>query len=371
VRPIHRLCVVLLSVVLLPTITVAQRPESAAQATIVGAVPDFAAGLLTISGQNFRSASPLVLLNAAPLAVVSATPTRIIASLPSALASSPGSYQLIVSSGPSPTDTTTFSVTIGTTGPAGPKGDTGLIGPPGIQGLPGPVGPQGQAGAMGPSGPSGPTGPTGLTGPAGPTGSRGDPGPVGPPGPAGAAGPTGPKGDTGAEGPQGLPGAQGNEGPAGPAGPQGPQGIAGPPGPGGSAPAVSTGSTSIALPAGWLTFTTVRTLNLPAGSYFVTATANVLASSFDTPTGTVYPVVGCNIRLQDSPGLFAVAMASSGGLASTSTAQSADRLFGWRSTLALQSIIRSTTAPLVVVLECTANADTQMEGANIIAIAVQ
>ena len=51
----------------------------------------------------------------------------------------PGDYLLVVSRGPSTTDTDRFDLTIGAVGPQGPKGDTGDKGEKGDKGDPGQI----------------------------------------------------------------------------------------------------------------------------------------------------------------------------------------------------------------------------------------
>jgi len=197
-------------------------------------------------------------------------------------------------------------------GPQGARGPTGPAGPRGPQGAPGPRGPQGLPGATGSTGPTGPVGPKGATGPAGPQGPAGVTGAMGPTGPTGATGPTGlgwlvgaglptmnaedgslyldsltggvyvagsghwlavgsllgPTGPTGATGPTGPTGATGPTGPTGATGAQGPTGPSA-----GFDTAVATG---VALSSSW---TTVATLNLPAGSFIANADVTVLNSA--------------------------------------------------------------------------------------------
>ncbi len=99
---------------------------------------------------------------------------------------------------------------------------------------------------------------------------------------ASAAGPRGPQGP---RGPRGLKGAKG---PAGAAGPAGPAGAAGSPGPAGP---VGPSDGFVQLAKGPLSFvagggtTTPVTLSVPAGSYVLTATADVEAAQ--TTGGTV------------------------------------------------------------------------------------
>ena len=105
----------------------------------------------------------------------------------------------------------TFTVSVGYYGPAGPFGSgTGITGPTGYQGT---------TGAQGPTGPAGPTGSTGPTGVTGPQGAGSTPGPTGPAvvgtGNTGATGPAGLTGPTGRAGNTGNTGGQGPTGPTG------------------------------------------------------------------------------------------------------------------------------------------------------------
>jgi hypothetical protein len=152
----------------------------------------------------------------------------------------------------------------------------------GAQGPPGPAGPAGAAGANGATGAQGPQGPAGA---AGATGAVGPQGPAGPQGSPGATGPTGAIGPQGAQGPAG---AQGAQGPVGPAGPQGPAGTAA------QAyfthpiacndltlePWLCTGSSAaitIAQDAGGAF--KIASLQIPAGTYLVSATVSFASST--------------------------------------------------------------------------------------------
>ncbi len=178
-----------------PATTVSAAPAGAPppQLTISKVVPnglDTLNPTLAIEGANF-GAAPKVYMGVSggswvQLTVLSASHNFISAQLTGAT-SSPGTYMLMVSRGPSATDV--FSVTV-TLGAAGPQG---------IPGPSGPAGPSGPLGATGPAGPTGPSGPTGATGPAGATGATGI-------GLTGATGPSGPTGPTGPMGPSGPPG---------------------------------------------------------------------------------------------------------------------------------------------------------------------
>lgn len=107
------------------------------------------------------------------------------------------------------------AVSVGATGPIGPRGH------------PGP------ATTIGSTGPTGPIGPTGLQGIMGERGYQGEPGYKGE------------QGDTGPRGLQGHKGDIGGQGYTGCIGPTGPQGIQGPPG-----PATTIGATGPVVPAG-------------------------------------------------------------------------------------------------------------------------
>src|SRR5438093_8191725 len=179
-----------------PTVSAAPAGTPPPQLTISKVVPnglDTLNPTLAIEGANF-GAAPKVYMGVSggswvQLTVLSASHNFISAQLTGAT-SSPGTYMLMVSRGPSATDV--FSVTV-TLGAAGPQG---------IPGPSGPAGPSGPLGATGPAGPTGPSGPTGATGPAGATGATG----IGLTGATGPSGPTGPTGPTGLMGPSGPPG---------------------------------------------------------------------------------------------------------------------------------------------------------------------
>jgi Collagen triple helix repeat (20 copies) len=198
----------------------------------------------------------------------------------------------------------------GPAGPAGPAGAAGSIGPSGPDGSQGPAGAIGESGAQGPAGPQGPTGAMGGQGPQGAIGAAGTPGPAGtdgatgpqgPQGIAGAAGPVGPAGPEGAQGPagpqgiQGSVGASGPQGPQGPVGPKGPTGNKGPTGDPGaniyigggffSTTAADSGSTLL-TPAkasftGWTRSEEVARLDLPAGTYLISAKVTGLGTAIE------------------------------------------------------------------------------------------
>src|SRR6266704_3465758 len=134
-----------------PTVFAAPAGTPPPQLTISKVVPnglDTLNPTLAIEGANF-GAAPKVYMGVSggslvQLTVLSASQNFISAQLTGAT-SSPGTYLLVVSRGPSATDVFSVTVTLGAVGVAG------------AQGLPGS------------SGPAGPTGPQGATAPAGPT----------------------------------------------------------------------------------------------------------------------------------------------------------------------------------------------------------
>jgi len=104
---------------------------------------------------------------------------------------------------------------------------------------------------------------------------------VGPQGPQGPIGATGAQGPTGATGAQGATGAMGAQGPAGPAGPAGATGAPGPAGP--SDAYVGVGGVS--GPLNNNAPTVVISVNVPPGSYSITAVLPVLNNDADDQTG--------------------------------------------------------------------------------------
>ena len=133
------------------------------QLVVTQVVADVDAATLRIDGTGFGS-DPNVVLGAAGGAfvdqpVVSSTDSTIDAQL---TATDPGTYLLIVSSGPAATQIYAIDVTIGTQGPAGPPGSPGPPGAAGPPGPPGPPGPAGEDGEDGEDGAPGPPGPGGL-----------------------------------------------------------------------------------------------------------------------------------------------------------------------------------------------------------------
>src|SRR5437867_3050795 len=181
-----------------PTVAAAPAGTPPPQLTISKVVPnglDTLNPTLAIEGANFGGA-PKVYMGVSggslvQLTVLSASQNFISAQLTGAT-SSPGTYLLVVSRGPSATDVFSVTVTLGAVGVAGAQG---------LPGSSGPTGPTGPQGATGPAGPTGPSGITGATGPAGATGATG----IGLTGATGSIGPTGPTGPMGPSGPPGGP----------------------------------------------------------------------------------------------------------------------------------------------------------------------
>src|SRR3989475_10650646 len=167
-----------------PTVSAAPAGTPPPQLTISKVVPnglDTLNPTLAIEGANL-GAAPKVFMGVSggslvQLTVLSASQNFISAQLTGAT-SSPGTYLLVVSRGPSATDVFSVTVTLGAVGVAG------------AQGLPGSSGPAGPTGPQGATGPTGPTGPIGLRGATGPAGGpratahglTGGVSPIGPPG---------------------------------------------------------------------------------------------------------------------------------------------------------------------------------------------
>lgn len=129
-------------------------PAYAASApTIVSAVANFQTNQLTITGTNFGTGTPKVMLDGSSLQVVSSSATAVVATLPSSI--NPGAYLLTLTN-TSDNLRVLFDVTLGTAGPQGSQG------PQGLQGLQGPQGPQGIQGPQGTQGPQGAQGPAGM-----------------------------------------------------------------------------------------------------------------------------------------------------------------------------------------------------------------
>ena len=114
------------------------------QLVVTTVVADVGTATLAIEGAHF-GASPVVLLGAdggtlTDQPVLSSTDSTIEAQLTTA---GPGTYLLIVRSGPAATQIYAMDVTIGAQGPVGPPGADGAEGPQGPPGPPGPEGPPG------------------------------------------------------------------------------------------------------------------------------------------------------------------------------------------------------------------------------------
>lgn len=112
----------------------------------------------------------------------------------------------------------------------------------------------------------------------GATGARGATGPTGAKGPSGLRGATGAKGTTGASGSTGATGANGATGAGGPTGQRGAAGVTGARGATGltgPSDAYSVQNTSPGDLAGGGGFTTLATLNVPAGAYLVVGHAEL------------------------------------------------------------------------------------------------
>ncbi len=205
---------------------------------IVSAVPVYVTNphVLTILGTGLASSEPVVTISGIPAQVLAYTDVLVTVQIPKLIDLVPGTYTLVLATGPgNGANQTQFDVTLGTseggTGSQGPAGPTGATGPAGPAGPVGPAGPAGAKGATGSTGTQGPAGPSGAQGTTGAQGAAGPVGAIGPIGPLGAIGPAGPVGPTGATGPVGPAGAIGPAGPIGATGPAGQVGATGAVGP--------------------------------------------------------------------------------------------------------------------------------------------
>ena len=163
--------VLLLAVLYYPTLVFAAAPAP----VITSAKVDYSTNRITIVGQGFSpsGATPAVTFNGVSIPVLTYSNLQVVAAVPAGLA--PGAYRLSVTNPAIPNQPGVSDVTLGTAGPQGPQGLTGAMGPQGPQGVAGAAGPQGPAGVPGPAGADGQQGPAGPTGPAGPQGPPGPP----------------------------------------------------------------------------------------------------------------------------------------------------------------------------------------------------
>lgn len=144
------------------TIALLASPTALAAFGLTSATADVTTQTLVIRGTDIvaiPNRSVRVFLGALELPVIRSTSSQVEAALPGTTPA--GSYLVVVTIGPGNSQTDELWVTVGATGPQGPKGDTGATGP---------QGPKGDTGATGPAGPQGVTGATGATGPQGPAG---------------------------------------------------------------------------------------------------------------------------------------------------------------------------------------------------------
>ena len=126
---------------------------------ISSVVADILNHRITIRGEDFGSAKPVLTLGNRTLMVLSASPQQVVAVLPGDVG--PGTYRLTLSRTPGRGLTDEFEVTIGAAGPQGPPGTPGSPGPPGAPGAAGATGAPGAPGSPGERGPRGPAGPAG------------------------------------------------------------------------------------------------------------------------------------------------------------------------------------------------------------------
>jgi len=159
---------VALTLLLTPALS---RAESSNQVVIDSATANLTQHTIAIKGDNFGKTKPIVLLNDAAVVVTAFSPTALTATLPANIA--PGSYHLVVVTGPGAPRTGVLDVTIGAVGPQGPQGALGPKGEKGDPGAQGTLGPIGPVGPQGPPGSQGETGQRGLQGPQGPAGPSG------------------------------------------------------------------------------------------------------------------------------------------------------------------------------------------------------
>jgi hypothetical protein len=164
----------------LAAVLLAASPMMAQLPRVVSATINYSAtpNQVTISGHDFGTTAPIVVLDTTTLTLISNDSTTIVANLPIGLV--PGSYGLRVT--PKNAIPALFVMTYGAVGPQGPAGATGATGAQGPAGATGATGAQGPAGATGATGAQGPAGATGAAGAQGPAGLQGPVGPQGPPG---------------------------------------------------------------------------------------------------------------------------------------------------------------------------------------------
>jgi protein-disulfide isomerase len=109
----------------------AQGQQAAPQLFVTSAVPDAAAGTLTISGGNFSilggrfGTRPFVTLDLIPLDIRASTDSVILAAVPVG-AMPAGKYLLTVSRGPAPADNASLEVTLGSGAPSPDSGSSSL-----------------------------------------------------------------------------------------------------------------------------------------------------------------------------------------------------------------------------------------------------
>jgi hypothetical protein len=125
----------------------AQSKNPPPQLVITSAAGDAVNDQIVINGVNFGAETGTATLQGIDLPIDSWTPTQIIASYAVAGAP-PGTYLLVVSKGPSTTQSDAFNLTLGAAGPKGDPGAPGATGADGPAGPPGPPGPQGIPGNL-------------------------------------------------------------------------------------------------------------------------------------------------------------------------------------------------------------------------------
>jgi hypothetical protein len=170
---------------------------------------------------------------------------------------------------------------------------------------------------------------------------RGPQGAAGTQGPAGLQGPAGPKGDSG---PQGAPGSQGVPGEQGLKGDPGTPGAAGPQGPPGATdlPRALIASQAAPPPPVWLaqdSFTTVVSLDVPAGSYAVTGHAVVTNTSTEDAANVTCQILAAGVQADQASTTIILKSPTSPNT-------------GLRDTIPLTGVVTA-ESPGAVALQCT------------------
>jgi hypothetical protein len=162
-------------------------------------------------------------------------------------------------------------------------------------------------------------------------GPRGRTGPAGAVGATGATGATGPAGSAGASGPAGAAGAPGATGSDGATGPRGPSNL------------YIDDTNTVSQAIGDTGFTSIAAVDIPAGSFQVTARADVSSTS-----GSVSDVT-CRVVHSSAPAL---------ALATTAVELPAQGADGSRQSVSLSTYLSGVSAPGTLTLQCRTAATT-------------